>query len=87
MKLAEVAARIHAHLKRFEADPAINVVRNGLNAYWNVRTVASGSRVFVTYVAYQGLTSLSKADALAYLEWLDAGNIGKHFVLERLKAR
>lgn len=31
MKLAEIASRIDAHLKRFEADPAINLKHRGTN--------------------------------------------------------
>ena len=83
MKLTELASRIHAHLKRFEADPAINVQRAGLGMYWNAQAAASGSRILVTYVAYQGANSLSKSAALAYLEWLDAGNVGKHWASEK----
>lgn len=40
---------------------------------------ASGRYVYVQYISYQVSTALSKADALVYLEWLDAGNVGRHY--------
>lgn len=89
LKLPEIAARIHAHLKRFEADPTINKPRfydKGANGkdyytktYYEAGACASGSRIFVTYVRYQGHASLTKAEALVYLKWLDSGNVGKHW--------
>ena len=39
----------------------------------------AGNRVFVRYVIYQGESSLTKEQAAAYLQWLDAGNRGEHF--------
>ena len=79
-KLGEIAERITAHLQRFEADPAINVetLVGGmkLTPYYKAFAVASGSRVMVKNVSYQCHTNLTKADALAYLAWLDAGNVG-----------
>lgn len=84
-KLAEIAARIGAHLKRFEADPKVNRVfgKFKTHTYYCVECCTSGPRVFVTYVGYQGNSSLTKAEALAYLEWLDAGGVGKHWDAKR----
>lgn len=84
LKMAEIAQRINAHLKRFQTDPVINAGytderRKGLHPYYQVGAGYSGNRVFVTYVGYQGQDGLTKAEALAYLAWLDAGNIGKHY--------
>jgi len=61
-------------LKRMEADPKIN------NPTWLYSTGAhaAGSKVNVAYIRYQGSSHISKADALAYLEWLDGGNVGDH---------
>lgn len=85
MKLDEIAKRINAHLKRFESDPKINTKTTGnLRRYFVAGAVASGTRIFVTYITYQGHSSLSKADALAYLAWLDAGNVGRHYDAVRL---
>ncbi len=82
-KLDEIAARINTHLRCFEADPKINKNtkrdRTGLSDYYNAGSSASGSRVFVTYISYQGRTSLTKKLALLYLAWLDAGNVGRHW--------
>lgn len=87
MKLTEIAARINAHLERFEANPTINPVRehNRLRTkdYHMAGAAASGSRLFVTFISYQGSNSLTKARALAYLEWLDAGNVGTIYEMER----
>lgn len=88
MKLDEIAARISAHLKRFEKDPKINVTvggSSGVRTYYNTSAARCGSRVGVCYVSYQGWTNLKKADAEAYLAWLDAGNVGRHYeaLLER----
>lgn len=81
MKLAEISDRICKHLRRFEADPKINppdpVYKT--RPYFMTNSRSAGSRVFVKYVSYQNTYSLTKAEAIAYLEWLDAGNVGRHF--------
>ena len=67
MKLAEIAARINAHLKRFEP-------------YYGARAWAGGRWVYVAYTSSLEFDShLSKADAERYLDWLDAGNVGRHW--------
>jgi hypothetical protein len=79
MKLDEIASRINAHLKRFEADPKINVARGGnLRPYYYAGAHRRGRFVGVRYVSFQGVRSISKADAERYLAWLDAGNEGRH---------
>lgn len=87
MKNAEIAERIHAHLKRFEADPRINRYadknRKGLHPYFHARSWASGNCVYVQYVSYQGSSWLTKEQATAYLEWLDAGNVGQHLLIRK----
>ena len=40
----------------------------------------AGGWVNVRYVSYQLTYSFRRADAEAYLAWLDAGNVGKHYV-------
>lgn len=80
--LAEIAERIDAHLKRFEADPAINLpmgtgrarMYRNAGAYYFKHGV-----VVVQYVAYHTATSMDGANAWGYLQWLDAGGIGKHW--------
>lgn len=81
MKLKEIAAKIGAHLKRFEADPKINRrdATYGTTPYYNAGAFYSrGAFISVRYVSYQHTSHLRKNDALAYLEWLDAGNVGRH---------
>lgn len=84
IKMKEIAARISAHLKRFEADPEINKRKpSGIPPYFRAGSVASGSYVYVTYVSFQGDTALRKTIAAKYLAWLDAGNEGTHHAFLR----
>jgi hypothetical protein len=82
-KLSEIADRICAHLKRFEADPIINKPKEAnkmsLTPYYNVSAWDTSKTVYVRYVSFQGEHSLSKKDAEKYLAWLDSGKVGKHW--------
>lgn len=85
---AEIAAKVRQHLARFEADPEINRPRGEnmkLPPYYKANCWSSGRYVGVRYVSFQGDFHLSKADAIVYLAWLDAGNIGRHW--KALKAK
>lgn len=84
-KLGEIAERIAAHLRRFEADPVINPTREGrrIRAYYSPSALVRGSRVGIAYVSFQPETCLTKSAALGYLAWLDAGNVGRHWEWER----
>lgn len=81
--LAEIARRIDAHLKRFEADPVINapdpVYRTKPYYCAGAQSGAGAKRVLVYYVTYQGGRRLTRAEAETYLAWLDAGNVGRHW--------
>jgi hypothetical protein len=83
LKLSEIADRIDAHLKRFEASGAINksVRRNRVDTrpYCDACAYSIGRYVFVRYVSYQGATSMKRDEAEKYLAWLDSGNVGKHY--------
>ena len=87
LKLGDLAERIHQHLQRFEADPDINQFperdrrhQRGLKPYFHASArYAGGSKMWVTYISYQGRSKLTKAEATAYLAWLDAGNVGRHY--------
>lgn len=85
MRQKEIAKKIAAHLRRFEADPEINAYREGttLSPYYSAHAYHAGKWVMVTYISFQGSTSLSKQEALDYLEWLDAGNVGRHYEQQR----
>lgn len=89
--LKVIAERIASHLARFENDPKINAGwrmdkttgrrvpdPSGVRNYYHAGAHAAGRYVMVTYVSYQGSTALSKEQALKYLAWLDAGNVGTH---------
>lgn len=79
--LSDIAAAINAHLKRMEKDPKINSLRKGqtMRHFWNAGSWASGPRVFVTYVSYQGPSSLTRDEADKYLAYLDDGGTGFHW--------
>jgi hypothetical protein len=80
----EIAQRINEHLKRFETDPVINAPMNHgmkVTPYYNAGASNGGRYVAVGYVSYQNTSFLTKAQALEYLAWLDAGNVGKHYAL------
>ncbi len=80
MKLAEVAKQIATHLNRLEY--AQKDHGSALNLYWHSSAWAAGCKIRVRYVRYQGDGfTLTKADSLKYLQWLDAGNEGMHWTV------
>ena len=85
MTAQEIAARIDAHLQRFEKDPQINEPhpKYQTHPYYKARAWASGGWVKVVYVAHQGSDTLKLPVAEKYLAWLDAGNVGRHFTAQR----
>ena len=94
LNLHDIAARIDAHLKRFEADKSgVNRDRgrgpSGLSwesrgrPFYRAGASAAGRYVYVRYVSYQGLSRLKRGEALAYLAWLDAGNVGTYAEQQR----
>lgn len=85
MKLKEIADKISSYLEKFEKDPKINIVGKGskMKLYYCARSWSSGSRVFIRYIDFQGDSSLTKSEAEEYLKWLDEGNVGKQFEMER----
>lgn len=89
MKLQEIAMSIQDYLQKFEADRNINAPSPVYKTrpYYCSRSWSGGNRVFVRFISYQGQVSLTKQEALDYLAWLDAGNIGKYcrFIGQRKK--
>lgn len=83
MKLKDIADKIKTHLKKWEADPSINTKTRGLSRFFCPWAHASGNRVGVCYVSFQGTTYLTKSEALTYLSALDEGFIGTHWQFER----
>ena len=82
LKLTEIARRIDAHLKRFEADKTINErhPRYGTTPFYRAGCAyVGGPWISVMYVAYQNSSSLKREEAMTYLNWLDAGNVGRHY--------
>lgn len=89
---SQLGRRIDAHLRRIEADPALNPSQRydperkawvsdstGVRSYYGARALGDRHRVWVIYVNYQGGSYMSIEDAEKYLAWLDAGNVGHHF--------
>ena len=82
--MEKIAARIHEHLARFEADPEVNYFTGGTRRrFYQAGAGTRGRFVSVTYISYQGSNTLTKKEAEAYLAWLDAGNVGRHFEQQR----
>lgn len=81
--LTKIAARINAHLLRFEATPEINLTRRGsglgTSTYYGAVAYQAGRYCYVVYIRYQGGFGLTKQAAIDYLAWLDAGGVGQHF--------
>lgn len=78
------AAAISTHLRRFERDPAINITdpKYKVRAYYGAfATFVNRNNIHVQYVSYQGQSRLTLDEALAYLAWLDAGNVGSHAIM------
>ena len=78
----EIATRICAHLKRFEADPIINKKRfvDGESIgfpYYHASAWESGRWIGIKYVEYQNEQYLTKSEAEEYLNRLDAGKYGQ----------
>lgn len=96
MLLRELAERITTHLRRFEANPEINKGHRydkklnawvedprGTHDYYLSNAHSTGRRISVVYISYQGGSKLTREQAEAYLAWLDKGNVGKHFEMEK----
>lgn len=80
--LAKIAAEIGKYLKAFENDPKINPrSMKKPSKYYEAGAFASGRWIYVCYIGYQGTSNLTRSEAEAYLKWLDAGNVGKHYEL------
>lgn len=79
----EIAARIEAHLRVFERDREVNVVRRGRRTFNTPRAVAleGPERVTVQYHAARLIYTLTLHNARQYLAWLDAGYKGAHWDL------
>ncbi len=86
-KLAEIAARIAAHLARFEADQALCKTQNidgpRLTLFARPSVFVRGPRLLVSYSSALDTVTITKAQAIAYLAWLDAGGVGRHWEWER----
>lgn len=78
--LIEIAAGIDFHLKRFAATPEISH-EGKRTKFWNAGAYQTGRYVAVRYISYQGSHCLSKKTAQNYLDWLNDGNIGKHYLV------
>lgn len=86
--LVELAQRITAHLKRFEKDPKINPSRPnaaGTHRYYESHARVRGSKIGITYICC--VFHLGRTEALEYLRWLDAGNVGDHYDHRRITGR
>ena len=85
MKLKEIARELFKYLAEFER--LENIEHKGdrryLGRYYNVNVWSGGRFVYVKYISYQIETAMTKSEATEYLEWLRAGNSGRHYEMIR----
>lgn len=83
MTLTEICNRIQSHLTRFSRDPELRETPKGYARYFYPRCYRGGAYARIRYVSYQHTSSLKRAEAEAYLDWLNAGNVGTHYEWRR----
>lgn len=85
MNLNEIAKRIDDHLRRMEADPSINKPRTSVSSpsFYKPVAVRCGPKLGISYVCYQHMDKISKADAERYLAALDRGDTRRHYSVLR----
>lgn len=79
-----LASRITQHLRRFEADHEINEPDPKYRTvpYYYAGAYRVGRYIRVVYISYQSKNTLTFDTAEKYADWLDAGNVGKHWNME-----
>lgn len=80
-KLRDIAKAISVHLNRQER--AQSKDKNSPDHYglYQAGAGVAGSGIRVSYVSYQGVSHLKRAEAIAFLEQLDAGSTERHYAL------
>lgn len=86
LTLPQIAEHITTHLKRMEANPTINTApgmrpESTMRIFVRPWAYHSGSKLALIYRAWDvhSPAYLTKSEAQKYLEWLDAGNSGRHY--------
>jgi len=88
LSMAELAEWIHLHLKAMENDPKINTRApdripgvKGLQRLWHSSAyyAGRGPKIQVTYISFQGSSTLSREEAEIYLAYLESGKTGRHY--------
>jgi hypothetical protein len=75
-RISEIAARIHSYLKRMEYAQSDRDSKDSL--YRNASAYRQADYVMVCYRSNHYTFGLTRNNALSYLQWLDAGNRGRH---------
>ena len=88
MKLKDIAERIDEYLKKFELDPTLAKKKlpemsHAITRFYNPSAHRVGRYVGVKYLSFQAQFNLNREEAERYLAWLDDGNKGKHFEMDR----
>lgn len=83
-KLADLAEKIDAYLKKWEADKVgVNKADSGGHRkFYCANACAMGNRIAIKYVSFQGSSRLSRGEAERFLARLDGGYIGSHHGLD-----
>ncbi len=72
----ELALHLTAHLKRMEGtDPR--------GTFWHPKASALGKYISINYIAYRTAVKYTSNEAREYLRWLENGNEGTHWTMER----
>lgn len=92
LKLTTIAKRITSAMKKLEADDEWNrgegedlAAEPRRKLYKPTARRGQRSAILISHVSFQGPISYPKAEAVAYLEWLEAGNKGTMFEFKRLE--
>jgi hypothetical protein len=82
-KLGEICQRLQAHMDRISADPQLNqftcrprTQAGGIAPFRNASARRAGALCRIVLPGFGSPFNIDRAHALAYLEWLDAGNVG-----------
>ncbi len=74
LSLKDIAHCIAVHLESMERK--CKLAGRDLPQYYFANAWRAGNKVGIRYISYQGISLLSKEQAVKYLKWLDEGNEG-----------
>lgn len=76
MGLKELALHLTVHLQCMES-------QDETGTFWFPKAEVVGKYVSINYIAYRTAVKYSSNEAREYLRWLEDGNQGTHWAMER----